>query len=58
MVRGENAYQLKFVLKLFFSVKYQPIKDISIGGVIMLNRAKLGSDEKEEVSLGRSNVDG
>merc|ERR1719507_2236885 len=30
-------------------VKYQPIKDISIGGVIMLNRAKLGSDEKEEI---------
>merc|ERR1712147_303843 len=30
-------------------VKYQPIKDISIGGVIMLNRAKLGADEKEEI---------
>merc|ERR1711934_902183 len=30
-------------------VKYQPVKDISIGGVIMLNRAKLGSDEKEEI---------
>jgi len=30
-------------------VKYQPIKDISIGGVIMLNRAQLGADEKEEI---------
>merc|ERR1712147_61712 len=30
-------------------VKYQPIKDLSIGGVIMLNRAKLGADEKEEI---------
>ena len=37
-------------------MKYQPIKDISIGGVIMLNRAKLGADEKEEVSFERSNA--
>ena len=38
-------------------MKYQPIKDISIGGVIMLNRAKLGSDEKEEVRLGQMLMD-
>merc|ERR1711976_862651 len=29
--------------------KYRPMKDISIGGVIMLDRAELGADEKEEI---------
>ena len=27
------------------------MKDLSIGGVIMLDRAELGADEKEEVTL-------
>merc|ERR1712058_131196 len=29
--------------------KYRPMKDMSIGGVIMLDRAELGADEKEEI---------
>merc|ERR1711945_21868 len=29
--------------------KYIPMKDMSIGGVIMLDRAELGADEKEEI---------
>merc|ERR1711876_52920 len=29
--------------------KYMPMKNISIGGVIILDRAQLGNDEKEEI---------
>ena len=49
MVRVKNIYLILIQTNYSFSVKYQPIKDISIGGVIMLNRAQLGADEKEEV---------
>ena len=44
-----SLYDISYITHPF-SVKYQPIKDLSIGGVIMLNRAKLGADEKEEVT--------
>merc|ERR1712012_515775 len=30
-------------------VKYRPMKDVSIGGVILLDRPELGADEKEEI---------
>merc|ERR1719483_763784 len=29
--------------------KYRPIKDISIGGIVMLDRAELGAEEEEQV---------
>ena len=51
MVRMRNLCYDNVIDLYLFAVKYQPIKDISIGGVIMLNRAKLGADEKEEVIL-------
>ena len=36
----------------FNTGKYRPMKDISIGGVIMLDRStEVGVDEKEEVSV-------
>ena len=35
--------------------KYRPMKDLSIGGVIMLDRStEIGVDEKEEVGIGCS----
>ena len=34
-----------------FAEKYMPMKNISIGGVIILDRAQLENDEKEEVRL-------
>ena len=35
--------------------KYRPMKDLSIGGVIMLDRStEIGVDEKEEVGIGGS----
>merc|ERR1712227_379898 len=40
--------QLK-VVSLEEGSKYRPMKDLSIGGVIMLDRAELGADEKEEI---------
>merc|ERR1712012_531906 len=30
-------------------VRYRPMKDVSIGGVILLDRPELGADEKEEI---------
>ena len=36
---------------LLFIEKYMPMKNISIGGVIILDRAQLENDEKEEVRL-------
>merc|ERR1712083_988600 len=35
------------VVSLEEGSKYRPMKDISIGGVIMLDRAELAADEKE-----------
>merc|ERR1712034_89061 len=29
--------------------KYRPMKDISIGGIVMLDRAELGADEEEQI---------
>merc|ERR1711892_821240 len=29
--------------------KYRPMKDISIGGIVMLDRAELGSGEEEQI---------
>merc|ERR1712228_182003 len=29
--------------------KYRPMKDISIGGIVMLERAELGADEEEQI---------
>merc|ERR1719483_1572634 len=29
--------------------KYRPMKDISIGGIVMLDRAELGSEEEEQI---------
>merc|ERR1712126_14000 len=37
------------VVSLEEGSKYRPMKDISIGGVIMLDRAELAADEKEEI---------
>ena len=36
---------------LLSAEKYMPMKNISIGGVIILDRAQLENDEKEEVRL-------
>merc|ERR1712107_176884 len=40
--------QLK-VVSLEEGSKYRPMKDLSIGGVIMLDRAELGADEKKRL---------
>ena len=52
MVSLTRPDQSDSLVTIFSAGKYRPMKDLSIGGVIMLDRStEIGVDEKEEVGI-------
>ena len=37
------------IIPSFLLGKYRPMKDISIGGIVLLDRAELGAEDEEQV---------